>query len=183
MFQRIQSIYYSLAIVALICMSFLTIASYSTEKSGNELSFNVSAIGVDAKLDGEDEVLENYEILMEQMMEDKGLDLFFSGGMALLIAGIGLVVFVMLSFKKRTRQLKLGRFLFLLFLAVFVGIMFAVDFGQTLLEENLNVKADEFQKGYGVGMFMPIVAAAFIFLANMHVKKDINLLKSVDRIR
>ncbi len=183
MFQRIQSIYYSLAIIALLCMSFLSIASYTAEKGEDTLDFIVGVNGVDAEMNGEDEQLENYELLMDQMIEDKGLDMFFTGGLAMLLAGIGLVLFAMLSYKKRTRQLRLGRFLFLLFLAVFVGLIFIVDFGQSVLIENLNAKDDAFQKAYGVGMFMPVVAAAFIFLANMHVKKDINLLKSVDRIR
>jgi hypothetical protein len=35
----------------------------------------------------------------------------------------------------------------------------------------------------GIGMFLPIVAIVFLVLANKAIKKDEDLVKSVDRLR
>jgi len=37
--------------------------------------------------------------------------------------------------------------------------------------------------GYGIGYFGPIAALPFVFLANRGIKKDENLIKSLDRLR
>jgi hypothetical protein len=36
---------------------------------------------------------------------------------------------------------------------------------------------------YGLGMYLPVIALAFTFLANRGIKKDEDLVKSVDRLR
>ncbi|WP_026977015.1 DUF4293 domain-containing protein [Flavobacterium tegetincola] len=84
-----------------------------------------------------------------------------------------LSVVSIISFKKRQNQFVMGRLniisnLFLLVL--FVYRLLTVS-GETSVSEK------------GIGMFLPIVAIVFLVLANKAIKKDEDLVKSVDRLR
>lgn len=90
---------------------------------------------------------------------------------------IGLSLFTLSKFKNRDIQMKLGRFNYLIILLTiilsFVNIRTIED-----LFPNMNVEVS-----YGVGLFMPVCALVFLFLANRAIKKDADLIKSIDRIR
>jgi len=78
-----------------------------------------------------------------------------------------------ISYKKRQQQFVLGRLniilnLFLLGLFVYRTLMSS---GETLVSEK------------GVGMFLPIFSIVLLVLANKAIKKDEDLVKSVDRLR
>lgn len=188
MFQRLQTVYILLAIVAIALSAVFNIASYTAEKDGAELTFNVSVSGVKAELSGEDskgDKLSEIKDVPEEFIEAKGLSKYFTLGLLLIISAIGLLLFMLLKYKNLKLQLRLGRILFLLFLIAFVGLIFSADLGADVLKKTLEgaVIMPEFETGYGIGLFMPIVAAAFIFLANLRIKNDIKLLASIDRIR
>ena len=77
------------------------------------------------------------------------------------------------SFKKRQNQFVMGRLniiLNLFLLGLFVYRLLTVS-GETSVSEK------------GIGMFLPIVAIVFLVLANKAIKKDEDLVKSVDRLR
>ena len=77
------------------------------------------------------------------------------------------------SFKKRQNQFVMGRLniiLNLLLLVLFVYRLLTVS-GETTVSEK------------GIGMFLPIVAIVLLVLANKAIKKDEDLVKSVDRLR
>ena len=79
-----------------------------------------------------------------------------------------------ISFKKRQNQFVIGRLniilnLILLGLFVYRSLNLSVE----------TVKVSE----KGIGMFLPIVAIVFLVLANKSIKKDEDLVKSVDRLR
>ena len=76
------------------------------------------------------------------------------------------------KFKKRQLQFVLVRIIILINLFL-LGILIYLSL--TLPGEVSSEK--------GIGMFLPIVVILFAFLANKAIKKDENLVKSVDRLR
>lgn len=85
-----------------------------------------------------------------------------------------LISFITLfSFKKRKRQFVLGRINIILnFVLVGVFAYWTLSLpGEMDISEN------------GIGMLLPIISIVFIALANKAIKKDEDLVKSVDRLR
>jgi hypothetical protein len=84
-----------------------------------------------------------------------------------------LSLFSLLTFKKRQQQFVMNRLniiLNLILLGLFVYRTLTVSGGTTVSEK-------------GIGMFLPIVAIFLLVLANKAIKKDEDLVKSVDRLR
>ncbi|WP_396177022.1 DUF4293 domain-containing protein [Flavobacterium sp.] len=84
-----------------------------------------------------------------------------------------LSVVSIISFKKRQNQFVMGRLniiLNLILLGLFVYRLLTLS-GEAMVSEK------------GIGMFLPIVAIVFLVLANKAIKKDEDLVKSVDRLR
>ena len=78
-----------------------------------------------------------------------------------------------LSHKKRQQQFVMGRLnmiLNLILLGLFVYLTLTAS-GETAISEK------------GVGMFLPIFSIVILVLANKAIKKDEDLVKSVDRLR
>ncbi|MGB0880009.1 MAG: DUF4293 family protein [Polaribacter sp.] len=87
-------------------------------------------------------------------------------------SAIGSIVNIFL-FKNRQLQFVIGRILilvnlFLLGLLIYVSLIVS---GEILISEK------------GIGMFLPILVILLIVLANKAIKKDEDLVKSVDRLR
>ena len=84
-----------------------------------------------------------------------------------------LSIISIMGYKKRQNQFVMGRLniiLNLFLLGIFVYRLLTVS-GETSVSEK------------GIGMFLPIVAIVFLVLANKAIKKDEDLVKSVDRLR
>ena len=91
---------------------------------------------------------------------------------AFLVSAILSIVTIFL-FKNRQLQFVIGRIsilinLFLLGLLIYVSLNLP---GETMVSEK------------GIGMFLPILAILLVVLANKAIKKDEDLVKSVDRLR
>ncbi|CAM2880339.1 protein of unknown function [Flavobacterium frigoris] len=85
-----------------------------------------------------------------------------------------LAVVSIVSYKKRQNQFVIGRLniiLNLILLGLFVYRSLNIS-GETVLVSEK-----------GIGMFLPIVAIVLLVLANKAIKKDEDLVKSVDRLR
>ena len=78
-----------------------------------------------------------------------------------------------LSHKKRQQQFVMGR-LNMIFNLILLGL-----FVYRLLTASGEIAISE----KGVGMFLPIFSIVFLVLANKAIKKDEDLVKSVDRLR
>ncbi len=91
----------------------------------------------------------------------------------LFIASAVLTLITIFQFKKRQLQFVLGR-LTILINFILVGIL--VYFAQNLSGE---IKISE----KGIGLLIPIFTIVFVVLANKAIKKDEELVKSVDRLR
>jgi len=79
-----------------------------------------------------------------------------------------------ISYKKRQNQFVIGRLNIILNL-ILLGLF-------VYRSLNLSGEAVEVSEK-GIGMFLPIVAIGFLVLANKAIKKDEDLVKSVDRLR
>jgi hypothetical protein len=85
-----------------------------------------------------------------------------------------LTVLSIVSYKKRQNQFVVGRLnmiLNLILLGLFVYRSLNVSGETALVSEK------------GIGMFLPIIAIVLLVLANKAIKKDEDLVKSVDRLR
>lgn len=90
---------------------------------------------------------------------------------------MGLALFSILQYKKRPIQIKVGRFMYFL-LAVTIAFMF-IDYYS--LSGDLGIEKD--MVSYGAGMFLPVAALPILFMANRNIRKDEDLIKSLDRLR
>ena len=85
----------------------------------------------------------------------------------------GLIALVSIfQFKNRKLQFVLGRIIILINLFL-LGILIYVSLSLP----------GEVSSEKGIGMFIPIIVILFSFLANKAIKKDEDLVKSVDRLR
>ncbi|WP_100615985.1 DUF4293 domain-containing protein [Confluentibacter citreus] len=91
--------------------------------------------------------------------------LFFGSAILSLIA--------IFMFKNRKLQFVLGR------LAIILNF-FLLGF---FVYQSLTVSGEAEASEKGIGMFLPIVSIVFLALANKAIKKDEDLVKSVDRLR
>jgi hypothetical protein len=79
-----------------------------------------------------------------------------------------------ISFKKRQNQFVMGR------LNIILNMILLVLF----VYRSLNVSGETpAVSEKGIGMFLPVLAIVFLVLANKAIKKDEDLVKSVDRLR
>ncbi len=106
-----------------------------------------------------------------------GKDYFFMQSQIFVILlglSTAITVFSIISFKKRQTQFVINRLniiLNLILLGLFVYHSLNIS-GETVLVSEK-----------GIGMFLPILAIILLVLANKAIKKDEDLVKSVDRLR
>ena len=86
-----------------------------------------------------------------------------------------LTIISIISYKKRQNQFVMGRLNIILNL-ILLGLF--VYRSLNLSGETTNIVSEK-----GIGMFLPIVAIVLLVLANKAIKKDEDLVKSVDRLR
>lgn len=160
MIQRVQTIYLLLASIFTGLTAWFELAIYY---SGEQEIFRYGLFGNRATADGELFVPGNWMV-------------------QLVIVAIStlLAIFIIFKFKNRKLQLKLGQFNYLLLVAIILSVYFSVRnlINLVPLNEFENVKAV-----YWIGFYMPVAAIAFQFLANRGIKKDEELVKSVERLR
>lgn len=91
----------------------------------------------------------------------------------LIFVSIALAIISILSFKKRQLQFVLNRLNIIsdfVLLGVFVYRLLTLS-GETIVSEK------------GIGVLFPIISIVFLVLANKAIKRDEDLVKSVDRLR
>ncbi|WP_281232593.1 DUF4293 domain-containing protein [Flavobacterium gelatinilyticum] len=86
-----------------------------------------------------------------------------------------LTIISIISFKKRQNQFVMGRLNIILNL-ILLGLF-------VYRSLNLSGETADAVSEKGIGMFMPIVSIVLLVLANKAIKKDEDLVKSVDRLR
>lgn len=99
---------------------------------------------------------------------------YFSFGMVTAFLLIALLAFVSLvSFKKRLLQINLNRINILINLILFGFLVYHL----------LNISGEISISEKGIGSFLPLGSIVLLLLANRSIRKDENLVKSVDRLR
>lgn len=98
-----------------------------------------------------------------------------------LIQSIGIAFFIssalslisIFSYKNRKNQFVLGR----------LNILINFYLLGVLIFESLNLPGETSVSEKGIGIFLPIIVVVFLAMANKAIKKDEDLVKSVDRLR
>ena len=108
---------------------------------------------------------------------DSGKDFYFIQNLNYVILfglSIALSVISIISFKKRQLQFVLGRLNIILNL-ILLGLF---------VYRSLNLSGETpAVSEKGIGMFLPVFSIVLLVLANKAIKKDEDLVKSVDRLR
>jgi len=91
----------------------------------------------------------------------------------LIFGSIALAVISIITFKKRKMQFVLNRLNIIL---NFVLLGFIVY-------RSLNLSGETLVSEKGIGVLLPIISIVFLVLANKAIKRDEDLVKSVDRLR
>jgi hypothetical protein len=105
------------------------------------------------------------DLLSDESFMNKLIPVFFVGSALL-------ALFSIFSYKDRKKQFVLGRIIILINLFL-LGILIYLSL--SLPGEVTSEK--------GIGMFLPTIAILFSVMANRAIKKDEDLVKSVDRLR
>ena len=108
---------------------------------------------------------------------DNGKDYFFMQNQIYAVLfglSTAITIYSIISFKKRQTQFVANRLIIILNL-ILLGLF--VYHSLNLSGETVLVSKK------GIGMFLPILAIVFLVLANKAIKKDEDLVKSVDRLR
>ena len=109
-------------------------------------------------------------------MTDGSAYFFMQNQVYVVVLGLSttLSLLSIVSYKKRQNQFVIDRLNIILNL-ILLGLF---------VYRSLNLSGETVQVSEkGIGMFLPIVAIVFLALANRAIKKDEDLVKSVDRIR
>ncbi|NVO20267.1 MAG: DUF4293 domain-containing protein [Bacteroidetes bacterium] len=157
MIQRIQTIYLSLAIIALGILFFFPLASFLSDLS--YLKFYIT--GVKNMAPGGDVPLSMMYVLPLVL---------------LVIAVLFISVMSLLQYKNRPRQIKFTSIAVMLNILAILAILFVYV---PIIERKTGVKPDY---GY-LGIYLPVISLLFLVLANMAIKRDEKLVRSSDRLR
>lgn len=190
MIQRVQSIYLLLTLIALIFLSIGTDVFVTTaeQKGQFEMISHGNGYGIQKDVYVKGDLTEENLSLLQQAtgkvgIIDKmeGVPTFYFPFYSITILLAMLTTVVLLGYKNLKRQLKLGRMLFVLnFLLFGATIVF-----YNLLKSNTLPESDQYTVSaqLGFGFYCIIIALAFSFLANIGIRRDVRLIKSIDRIR
>jgi hypothetical protein len=91
----------------------------------------------------------------------------------LIFGSIALTIIAILTFKKRQAQFVLNR-LNIILNFVLLGVF---------VYRSLNISGETLVSEKGIGVLLPIISIVFLAMANKAIKKDEDLVKSVDRLR
>lgn len=95
------------------------------------------------------------------------------GALGLMAGIVLLTLFAIMNFKKRQLQFVLNR-LSILLNFVLLGVF---------VYRSLNLPGENLISEKGIGMLLPVISIVFLVLANKAIKRDEDLVKSVDRLR
>lgn len=93
-------------------------------------------------------------------------------GISFFVSGL-LSFFSVFSYKDRKKQFVLGR----------LNILINFYLLGLLLMQSLNLSGETNVSEKGIGIFIPLVVIVLLAMANRAIKKDEDLVKSVDRLR
>lgn len=169
MIQRIQTVFLFLVTVCMTAMVFSTI--WEKESIEKQEKATLTALYLTHYTIDSDTENPNYTVLNEKPT-------YFIAIVAIISAIVAL--FSIFQFKNRMTQMKLGLLnIFLIAAALGLSIFYMYQ-GESLIEQ---ASGGVIRGTYKIGMFLPALALLFNSMANRFIKKDEDLVRSVDRIR
>ena len=154
MLQRIQTIYILLFAIVLFSASLLPFASLN--------------------------ILDNSYVLFPTGWEKNGVDIEKSPLYVGYLVAISFAVLQLVNFKNRKKQLRYGKICYLIVLLTLVYMFNNVnEQSDVLILENTN----SLNVVYSYSMYLLVSSLPLMFLANRAIKKDENIIKSLDRLR
>ncbi|WP_420317472.1 DUF4293 domain-containing protein [Ekhidna sp.] len=167
MLQRVQTIFMTIAAIAMILMLFFPI--WEKSDSNFEAEKREYAIMDAFKLRYEQHIAESGEV---QLLGTQ--DTFWISAGALLAALV--MLFSITRYKNRMTQVKLNALFSLITAGVLVGTYVYINKANQLFDPQV-------QGTFLIGFYLPIVGMLNNFLANRFIRKDEALVRSADRIR
>lgn len=191
MLQRIQTVYYALAVV---CLLVLTLGTDVYTFKGNveesfELTAHYNSYGMQVNgTASENLTTENSTALSTYLNKEEGANIstfntpvcsfpYYLISVVLLLLALGAI----LSFKNYKRQIRLGRIAFFFSVLTLISVVILFYFSGSDLKSLLGEK--EIDKNIGLGFYALVLSVAFLFLGNIGVKRDQKLISSLDRLR
>src|SRR5690606_28255507 len=110
------------------------------------------------------------------LWKENGAEFYFMQDMKYVtLAGlsVALAVLSISNFKKRQQQFVFNRLNIILNLILLCLFVY----------RSLTLSGESFDSEKGIGLFLPIASIVFLVLANRAIKRDEELVKSVDRLR
>ncbi len=161
MIQRIQSVFLFLLVLSMVAMLFLPLWSKTDPATNQTLVLSAWMLEPEQATDA------------AATLPSQGT---FAIGM-LAIAAAVLALYEIFQYKNRLNQMKMG-LLNTLVLAALLGTSFyyAMYVGNDMVQAN---NPGEYEAGF----YMPILALLLNALANRFIRRDENLVRSVDRLR
>ncbi len=158
MIQRIQTLYLSLAFIAIALLFAFPLAQFFAEYG----AYVFSITGLKNMVPGEPAAFKPILFL------------------PLIIVAVGialLTLFAIFQYKKRLLQIKLTSIGVMSSIALIMGIFFLYI---PMIEKKINIVPD-YSKAFGI--YLPLVALVFMVMANRAIKRDEKLVRSADRLR
>lgn len=155
MWQRIQTLFFLLAIASNLIPFFLDLAYFPTNEG--DLSFGMYGL------------------------EDSELHNSSTSYWLAILCTISMIIslLALLQFKRRAMQIKLSQFNLLIQIGFIMALFFAVE--QSLNE--LSVVQEVGVADFKLGSYFTLLPLVFLFLAIRSIKKDEALVRAADRIR
>ncbi len=157
MIQRIQSVYLGITIILL---SIVTLGSPFYTFVGEEFRYAFSSYGI-----------QKYD-LENQLVSTTNFPIYLG-----LIALIMLCLITLFSYKNLKKQFKLGRTIFGIYFMMLLSLIAFAYLGENFLP------GGDYKREMGLGFLFFVLGFPFTFLANIGIKRDKNLLESIDRLR
>ncbi len=154
MIQRIQTIYLMLAVAAIAAMPFLPLA----EIKGYSDEFILDAKGI-------------YKINGEYLQSAIAISL-------LIALEIFFTLFIVFQYKKRNRQMMLGKLNLLILTILIAVVFFYADYAKTLTGLPKDTLVN-----YQFACILPVISIILNYLAIRAIKKDEDLVRAADRLR
>ena len=159
MLQRIQTIYILILTVLLFIAPFFSFTQFNLEE-GNILFLATGMKGDITILDSF--VFPNYVITGY-------------------LVSVSFSILMLVNYKKRSRQMRYGKLLYLI-ISITLCYMLIESYNLKNLIDSLENVVYVGQT-YHIGFFLLVSSFPFLFLANRSIKKDEDLVKSLDRLR
>ena len=159
MLQRIQTIYIFILTVLLFIAPFFSFTQFNLEE-GNILFLATGMKGNITILDSF--VFPNYVITGY-------------------LVSVSFSILMLVNYKKRSRQMRYGKLLYLI-ISITLCYMLIESYNLKNLIDSLENVVFVGQT-FHIGFFLLVSSFPFLFLANRSIKKDEDLVKSLDRLR